>query len=61
MEAPDLELAELDVEVSNKVLEDVSTLCHQFRCLFISEYFLDVFFGALKVGEEEKEHFLGVA
>jgi len=61
VEAFDLKLAKLDVEVCYKVFENISTLCHQFRCLLVSEDFLDVFFGALKVWEKKNEHFLWIA
>ena len=61
MEATDLQFAKLDVEVSNKILEDVATLSHKFGRLFVGQDLLNVLFGAFEVREEQNEHFLRIA
>ena len=61
MEAFDLQLAKLDIEIGNEVLEDVSAFGHELRRLLVRQYFLYVLLGLLKVGEEENEDFPGVA
>ena len=38
MEAFDLQLVKLNVEVLNEILEDIATLTHKLGCLLVSQY-----------------------
>ena len=61
VETPDLKLTKLDVEVGNKVLKDVTALSHQLGSLLVSQDFLNVLLGSLKVGEQKNEYLFRVA
>ena len=61
VEATDLQLAKLNVEVGDEIFENVATLCHQLRCLLVSQDLLYVLLGSLEVREQKDENFLGVA
>ena len=61
MEALNLKLIELDIELRYEVLKNVVTFVHQFSGLLVSEYLLNVDIGALKVREKQNEDFLGVS
>ena len=60
MEALDLQLAILDVEVLDEVLEDIAALCHQLGGLLVSEHLMHELVRPLEVGEQKDEHLLGV-
>ena len=61
VEAIDLQPSKLDIKVGDEILEDVSTLRHQFRGLLVCQHLLYVLFRPLKVGEEQNENLLRVA
>lgn len=61
VEAPDLQLAKLDVEVGDEVLEDVAAFGHELGRLFVRQDLLDVLFRLLEVGEEQDEDLPWVA
>ena len=61
MEAFNLKLAKLDIEIGDEGLENVPTLSHQLGCLLISQDLLDILLRLLKVREQQDEDLLGVA
>ena len=61
MEATDLEFIKFHVEGANEVFEDISTLCHEFSSLFVSQSFMHVLIRTFKVRKEKHKDFLGVS
>ena len=61
MEAFNLKLAKLDIEIGDEGLENVPTLSHQLGCLLICQDLLDILLRLLKVREQQDEDLLGVA
>ena len=52
MEASNLELVEFDVEKGDEILKNISTLSHQFSCLFISESLVHIFIWSFEIWEK---------
>ena len=61
VEALDLKFTKLDVKVSNKVLKDVSTVCHKSCGLLIRKYLFEVLVRHFKIWEQQDKDFFGVA
>ena len=61
MEACNLKFVEFDVKEGNEILKHVSTLSHQFCCLFISQSLVHIFVWPLEIWEKQNKHLFRIA